>query len=115
MPQDLATDLDDDGFEMAQTYGTAPVSATDEPASPHGAGESSALLGGDRDTAVKRVLGKREGKASMVSSVSNLANTIIGSGESRVLSSSYEKLTLSLQGCSPSLWFVNIFTKLLLC
>ncbi|KAJ6581994.1 vacuolar amino acid transporter 5 [Mycena capillaripes] len=64
---------------MAQKYGTAPVSAMDEPTSPHNAGESSALLGGDRDTAVKRA-GKREGKASMVSSVSNLANTIIGSG-----------------------------------
>ncbi|KAJ7464531.1 transmembrane amino acid transporter protein-domain-containing protein [Mycena latifolia] len=65
---------------MAQKYGTAPLSATDEPASPHGAGESSALLGGNRDTTVKRAVGKREGKASMVSSVSNLANTIIGSG-----------------------------------
>lgn len=68
---------------MAQKYGTAPVSATDEPTSPHDAGESSALLGGDRDTAIKRVTVKREGKASMVSSVSNLANTIIGSGESQ--------------------------------
>ncbi|KAJ6530041.1 transmembrane amino acid transporter protein-domain-containing protein [Mycena vulgaris] len=64
---------------MAQKYGTAPVSAADEPASPHGAGESSALLGGNRDTTIKRSIG-REGKASMVSSVSNLANTIIGSG-----------------------------------
>ncbi|KAJ6620650.1 transmembrane amino acid transporter protein-domain-containing protein [Mycena sp. CBHHK59/15] len=65
---------------MSQTYGAAPVSAADEPASPHGAGESSALLGGERDTSVKREDGKREGKASIVSSVSNLANTIIGSG-----------------------------------
>ncbi|KAJ7289179.1 transmembrane amino acid transporter protein-domain-containing protein [Mycena rebaudengoi] len=66
---------------MAQKYGATPVSALlDEPTSPEGAGESSALLGGDRDGAVKLVNGKREGKASMVSSVSNLANTIIGSG-----------------------------------
>jgi len=68
---------------MSQKYGTAPVSAIadglDDPTSPLGAGESSALLGGDRDTTVKRAT-KREGKASMVSSVSNLANTIIGSG-----------------------------------
>ncbi|KAJ7066268.1 transmembrane amino acid transporter protein-domain-containing protein [Mycena amicta] len=63
---------------MAPKYGTAPASVADDPTSPIGAGESSALLGGDRDTAVKRT--KREGKASMVSSVSNLANTIIGSG-----------------------------------
>ncbi|KAJ7656472.1 transmembrane amino acid transporter protein-domain-containing protein [Mycena polygramma] len=61
---------------MAQKYGTAPVSALDEPTSLHNAGESSALLGGD---AVNRIE-KREGKASMVGSVSNLANTIIGSG-----------------------------------
>ncbi|KAJ6481258.1 transmembrane amino acid transporter protein-domain-containing protein [Mycena vitilis] len=61
---------------MAQKYGTAPVSPLDEPTSLHNAGESSALLGGD---AVNRIE-KREGKASMVGSVSNLANTIIGSG-----------------------------------
>ncbi|KAJ7117491.1 transmembrane amino acid transporter protein-domain-containing protein [Mycena epipterygia] len=65
---------------MTQKYGTAPVSAIDDPTSPQEAGESSALLGGDRDTTIKRPSGKREGKASMVSSVSNLANTIIGSG-----------------------------------
>ncbi|KAJ7250487.1 transmembrane amino acid transporter protein-domain-containing protein [Mycena haematopus] len=66
---------------MTQKYGTAPVSAAlDDPTSPLGAGESSALLGGDRDTTAKRATGKREGKATMVSSVSNLANTIIGSG-----------------------------------
>ncbi|KAF7356256.1 Aa-trans domain-containing protein [Mycena venus] len=68
---------------MSQKYGTAPVSAIvdglDDPTSPLGAGESSALLGGDRDTTVKRAA-KREGKATIVSSVSNLANTIIGSG-----------------------------------
>ncbi|KAJ7509741.1 transmembrane amino acid transporter protein-domain-containing protein [Mycena galericulata] len=65
---------------MAQKYGTAPVSAADDPTSPIGAGESSALLGGDRDATIKRTEVKREGKATMVSSVSNLANTIIGSG-----------------------------------
>ncbi|KAJ7158940.1 transmembrane amino acid transporter protein-domain-containing protein [Mycena filopes] len=64
---------------MSQKYGTAPLNAFDDPTSPRNAGESSALLGGDRDTTVKRVIG-REGKASMISSISNLANTIIGSG-----------------------------------
>ncbi|KAJ7574441.1 transmembrane amino acid transporter protein-domain-containing protein [Mycena floridula] len=57
---------------MVQTYGVAqsnnlePESATGE--------ETSALLGGSRNVT------KREGNASLVSSVSNLANTIIGSG-----------------------------------
>jgi hypothetical protein len=67
---------------MVQTYGVAPdndseptptnyISATD--------GESSALLGGD--ASIKRT-GKADGHASIVSCVSNLSNTIIGSGES---------------------------------
>ncbi|KAK7024960.1 aa-trans domain-containing protein [Favolaschia claudopus] len=69
---------------MAQKYGSTPVSAVDDglddPTSPLGAGESSALLGGDRDTTVKRTTGKREGSATVISSVSNFLNTIIGSG-----------------------------------
>jgi len=65
---------------MSQKYGTALVSAIDDPTDPVGAGESSALLGGDRDTTITPAAGRRDGKASMISSVSNLANTIIGSG-----------------------------------
>ncbi|TDL23915.1 hypothetical protein BD410DRAFT_786588 [Rickenella mellea] len=63
---------------MVQTYGVASPSA----ASDHGhrietrSGESSALLG--EDATPKKVL--RDGHANIVSSVSNLANTIIGSG-----------------------------------
>ena len=62
-----------DNYEMVQTYGVA----RPDPSDPNSAGgdESSALLGG----AVSRP--KREGNAGLVSSVSNLANTIIGSGE----------------------------------
>ncbi|CAK5273800.1 unnamed protein product [Mycena citricolor] len=63
---------------MSQPYGALDMGAEDA-TSPSGAGESSALLGGDRDSSV-RTVAKREGKATMVSSVSNLANTIIGSG-----------------------------------
>ncbi|KIM90493.1 hypothetical protein PILCRDRAFT_185179 [Piloderma croceum F 1598] len=65
---------------MVQTYGVAPdndsepiptnyIDATE--------GESSALLGGD--ASIKRK-DKADGHASIVSSVSNLSNTIIGSG-----------------------------------
>lgn len=61
---------------MVQTYGVAPVNDT-EPTDQAG-GEGSALLGGDA-TAKKA---GRDGHATIVSCVSNLANTIIGSGES---------------------------------
>ncbi|EMD39143.1 hypothetical protein CERSUDRAFT_134012 [Gelatoporia subvermispora B] len=63
---------------MVQTYGTAPVQR-DEPvdAVTEGmAGESDALLG----TGASPQLHKRDGHASLSSSVGNLANTIIGSG-----------------------------------
>jgi hypothetical protein len=65
---------------MVQTYGIARESAV-EPTSPpaSGNGEASALLGGDRNTTVKRI-GKPDGHASITSCVSNLSNTIIGSG-----------------------------------
>ncbi|KAJ7625623.1 transmembrane amino acid transporter protein-domain-containing protein [Roridomyces roridus] len=64
---------------MSNKYGTAPESAAEDPTSPVGAEEITALLGGYRDSTTEPTP-KREGKASMVSSVSNLANTIIGSG-----------------------------------
>ncbi|KAF8887317.1 vacuolar amino acid transporter 5 [Infundibulicybe gibba] len=43
-------------------------------------GEASALLGGNRDATIKRVANKPDGHATIVSCISNLANTIIGSG-----------------------------------
>lgn len=61
---------------MVQTYGVAPVNDT-EPTD-QVRGESSALLGDD--ATIKRA-SKADGHATIVSCVSNLANTIIGSGE----------------------------------
>jgi hypothetical protein len=67
---------------MVHTYGVAPESGI-EPT--HNDGEASALLGGD--ATVKRT--GRDGHASLTSSVSNLSNTIIGSGTSIVKVQSY--------------------------
>ena len=66
---------EDDVFEMVQSYGIVQPSLA-EPGANTG-GEQSALLGGDRDTSNKRLV---DGHASIVSSISNLSNTIIGSG-----------------------------------
>lgn len=74
-------------YAMVNTYGVAADSSSD-PTSAGLGGESSALLGGGRDATIKRA-SKREGHASMVSSVSNLANTIIGSGKWRHLSGNW--------------------------
>ncbi|KAF9454254.1 AAAP amino acid transporter, partial [Macrolepiota fuliginosa MF-IS2] len=64
---------------MVQTYGVAPESII-EPTRSGSSEETNALLGGDRDTVVGHGTGAREGHASLSSCVSNLANTIIGSG-----------------------------------
>jgi hypothetical protein len=65
---------------MVQSYGAANIAVADTSTISEDRGveesEDSALLG--RDVAVK----PREGHASIISSVSNLANTIIGSGAS---------------------------------
>ncbi len=65
---------------MVENYGA--VNSVDAPDLPGTttAAESSALLGGNRDATVKRE-GKADGRATIVSCVSNLCNTIIGSGE----------------------------------
>ncbi|KAK0217841.1 transmembrane amino acid transporter protein-domain-containing protein [Armillaria fumosa] len=64
---------------MVENYGTVnSVGAPDLPGTTTTA-ESSALLGGNRDATVKRE-GKADGRATVVSCVSNLCNTIIGSG-----------------------------------
>jgi hypothetical protein len=70
-------DEEDEGFEMVQGYGIVQETRS-EPGASTG-GEQSALLGDDRDTTVKRLV-KPDGHASIVSCISNLANTIIGSG-----------------------------------
>lgn len=74
----IRNEEDDEVFEMVQTYGIAQESPA-EPGTSVG-GEQSALLGGDRDTTVKRV-GMPDGNATIVSCIGNLSNTIIGSGE----------------------------------
>ncbi|TFK39871.1 transmembrane amino acid transporter protein-domain-containing protein [Crucibulum laeve] len=64
---------------MVQTYGVAPENATEPGVQAEGE-EATALLGGNRDTSVKRTQEKRDGHATMYSCISNLSNTIIGSG-----------------------------------
>jgi hypothetical protein len=74
---------------MVQTYGIAPDNDSDRTPTNYvsaGEGESSALLGGD--ASIKRN-DKADGHASIVSCVSNLSNTIIGSGESAAKSFNY--------------------------
>lgn len=64
--------LQTQSYEMTNTYGVAqPRDSSDAP----GTAENSALLGG-----ADRELVKRDGHATMLSCVSNLTNTIIGSG-----------------------------------
>ncbi|KAG6910013.1 hypothetical protein DXG01_013735 [Tephrocybe rancida] len=69
-------------YEMVQTYGVARASTNNalEPPSADDASEGSALLGGSGDTA-KRTMTKRDGHASIMSCISNLANTIMGTGD----------------------------------
>lgn len=63
---------------MVQTYGVAPPNDAEPTQDTTAEGEGSALLGGDATP--KRAV-KRDGHATIISCVSNLANTIIGSGE----------------------------------
>jgi hypothetical protein len=69
------TPLTADSFEMVQTYGVAREN-DDHTNHVAGTGEESALLGGD--ATVKR---QTEGHATLTSCVSNLSNTIIGTGK----------------------------------
>jgi hypothetical protein len=71
-----------DTFEMVQTYGVANDTMGEPISHIPGDAEDSALLGGD--SAVKRI-GRADGHASIISCVSNLSNTIIGSGMYRQL------------------------------
>ena len=61
---------------MARGYGIV----TESLAEPGARGEQSALLGGNRDTSIEHPA-KPDGHASVISCISNLTNTIIGSGE----------------------------------
>lgn len=64
---------------MVQPYGAGENSEANYERPEAIENESDALLGGVRDSSVKRIQ-EADGHASIISSVSNLANTIIGSG-----------------------------------
>ncbi len=90
---------------MVQAYHAVPVSVEHEgPDDGRGAEhEGSALLGGKASSV--GLAKEREGRATLTSSVSNLANTIIGSGAYAVSSVLLSFLTAGLQACSPSLGY----------
>lgn len=75
-PRLCDTTVLDESYEMVQTYGVASDRAAHD-TEPHGGDEHEALLG--RDASARKP--KQEGHATIHSSVGNLANTIIGSGE----------------------------------
>lgn len=67
-----------DSYEMVQPYGATDRSSVDVEARDDTAGEDTSLLG-IASTGQKAT--RREGHATIVSGVGNLANTIVGSGE----------------------------------
>ena len=92
---------------MVQAYHAVPVSVEHEDLDDERGAENegSALLGGKASTVgLAKNDAESEGQATLTSSVSNLANTIIGSGASfPPLLSSF--LMAGLQACSPSLGY----------
>lgn len=67
---------------MVQTYGIAPNRSGSEAPSARNGEETNVLLGEyNAQTVVRYCAGEREGHATLVSCISNLSNTIIGSGE----------------------------------
>ncbi|KAG6832262.1 hypothetical protein H0H87_002158 [Tephrocybe sp. NHM501043] len=70
-------DDDDDEQEMIQTYGVAHANNAEPGLN---AGEGSALLGGVVAKSRNGAAQKRDGHASIVSCISNLTNTIMGTG-----------------------------------
>lgn len=75
--QAIAIDDSESEHEMGvHTYGIAPEGRVDVPLVVETNDEESALLGYDATPKVDRL----EGRATMLSCISNLANTIIGSG-----------------------------------
>ena len=93
---------------MVQAYHAVPVSVEHEdPDDGRGAEhEGSALLGAKASTVgLAKNNAERGGQATLTSSVSNLANTIIGSGAYAVSFVVLSFLTADLQACSPSLGY----------
>jgi len=67
-----------DSYEMIQPYGATNDSGVDVEARDDTVGEHTSLLGA---ASTGKKVAKREGHATMVSGIGNLANTIVGSGE----------------------------------
>lgn len=63
---------------MVPQYGAASHSGIDVEARDDAAGEESSLLG---TASASQKVAKREGQATVVSGIGNLANTIVGSGK----------------------------------
>jgi len=63
---------------MVQQYGATDHSGVDVEAREDTAGEDTSLLGA---ASTGKKVAKREGHATIVSGIGNLANTIVGSGE----------------------------------
>jgi hypothetical protein len=70
---------DKDDIEMVQTYGVASTGNLDSDLNDDHVDEARALLGSN-SSGVGAFLKKKDGHATLVSSISNLLNTIIGSG-----------------------------------
>lgn len=82
-------DLDNLGsYEMVQPYGATEYSCVDVEARDDTASEDTSLLGA---ASIGKKRTKREGHATIVSGIGNLANTIVGSGE-RYVSSAFRPL-----------------------
>jgi hypothetical protein len=91
---------------MVQAYHAVPVSVEHEdPDDGRGAEHEGSALLGARASSVGLLATERGGRATLTSSVSNLANTIIGSGACAVPSVLLSFLTASRQACSPSLGY----------
>lgn len=72
---------------MVNTYGATATSSSAEAVDDEDTNEHTAFLGDNRDITTTRKEDKADGHASITSSISNLANTIIGSGARRFVSS----------------------------
>lgn len=77
--EEQEVDKEIEAFEMVQTYGAVRTAYAESEPGPSSGSEQSALLGGERDTTVKKVA-QRDGHATLTSCISNLANTIMGTG-----------------------------------
>jgi hypothetical protein len=76
----VGEEVDEESYEMVATYGVARENDVDA-SYREGSDESRALLGGTSGSGTPAVpSGKRDGHATMMSCIGNLANTIIGSG-----------------------------------